>query len=77
MTTFWIRFPANWVGLQNYRDVLSDGLFWRGVWRAFIFTSIFVPGMILIPMVIAVLHRPGHQWQDRHSVSPDLCSSRR
>ena len=47
--------PGKWIGLQNYRDVLNDGLFWRGVLRAFIFTSIFVPGMILIPMVVAVL----------------------
>jgi multiple sugar transport system permease protein len=47
--------PGKWIGLQNYRDVLNDGLFWRGVLRSFIFTSIFVPGMILIPMVVAVL----------------------
>jgi len=45
----------NWIGLQNYRDVLSDGLFWKGVLRAFTFTSIFVPGMIFIPMIAAVL----------------------
>jgi multiple sugar transport system permease protein len=46
---------ANWIGLQNYRDLMSDRLFWRGVMRAFIFTCVFVPGMIMIPMVIAVL----------------------
>ena len=40
---------------QNYRDLLHDDLFWKGILRAFIFTSIFVPGMIMIPMVIAVL----------------------
>jgi multiple sugar transport system permease protein len=44
----------NWVGLQNYRDVLQDGLFWEGIKRAFIFTSIFVPGMIFIPLLAAV-----------------------
>lgn len=49
------QLPANFIGLQNYRDVLHDRLFWKGVWRAFIFTCIFVPGMIMIPMVIAVL----------------------
>jgi multiple sugar transport system permease protein len=47
--------PGKWIGLRNYRDVLRDDLFLRGVLRAFIFTSIFVPGMILIPMVVAVL----------------------
>jgi multiple sugar transport system permease protein len=45
---------ANWIGLQNYRDVLNDGLFWEGLKRAFIFTLIFVPGMIFIPMFAAV-----------------------
>ncbi len=44
----------NWIGLQNYRDVLRDPLFWEGLKRAFIFTLIFVPGMIFIPMVAAV-----------------------
>lgn len=49
------QLPARFVGLQNYRDLLHDSLFWKGVLRAFVFTSIFVPGMILIPMVLAVL----------------------
>jgi multiple sugar transport system permease protein len=44
----------NWIGLQNYRDVLHDPLFWEGIKRAFIFTVIFVPGVILIPMAAAV-----------------------
>jgi multiple sugar transport system permease protein len=48
------QIAANWIGLQNYRDVLNDGLFWEGLKRAFIFTLIFVPGMIFIPMFAAV-----------------------
>jgi multiple sugar transport system permease protein len=48
------QLPPNWIGLQNYRDVLQDGLFWEGLKRAFIFTLIFVPGMIFIPMLAAV-----------------------
>jgi multiple sugar transport system permease protein len=47
--------PANFIGLDNYRQLIRDSLFWKGVLRAFTFTCIFVPGMILIPMVIAVL----------------------
>jgi ABC-type sugar transport system permease subunit len=47
--------PAHWIGLRNYSQVLHDHLFWRGVGRALVFTGIFVPGMILIPMVLAVL----------------------
>lgn len=47
--------PVKWIGLQNYRDVLHDRLFWDGLGRASIFTALFVPGMIMIPMVLAVM----------------------
>ncbi len=47
--------PAHWIGLDNYREVIRDRVFWNGVGRAFIFTCIFVPGMIMIPLVIAVM----------------------
>lgn len=49
------QLPPNFIGLDNYRELIRDTLFWKGVLRAFVFTSIFVPGMIMIPMVIAVL----------------------
>lgn len=49
------QLPANWIGLQNYRDLLHDNLFWKGILRAFTFTAIFLPGMLLIPMFVAVL----------------------
>jgi multiple sugar transport system permease protein len=45
----------NWIGLQNYRDVIRDDLFWSGIKRALIFTAIFIPGMIFIPMLAAIL----------------------
>ena len=44
----------NFIGLQNYRDVLGDHLFWQGIERALIFTLIFLPGMIFIPMITAI-----------------------
>jgi multiple sugar transport system permease protein len=47
--------PANFTGLENYRNLVRDDLFWRGLLRAFIFTCIFVPGMIFIPMIAAIL----------------------
>jgi multiple sugar transport system permease protein len=49
------QFAPNWVGLQNYRTLLRDELFWKGILRAFTFTIIFLPGMLFIPMFIAVL----------------------
>lgn len=45
----------NWIWFQNYRQLIHDRLFWQGIGRALIFTAIFVPGMIMIPLVLAVL----------------------
>jgi len=47
--------PVHWVGFQNYREALSDPLVRTGLWRAAAFTGLFLPGMIFIPMVVAVL----------------------
>lgn len=47
--------PRGWIGLSNYRAALQDDLLWKGLQRALIFTVLFVPGMILIPMVVATL----------------------
>jgi multiple sugar transport system permease protein len=47
--------PANWVGLQNYANALSDPLVWTGLLRAVTFTALFLPGMIFVPMLLAIL----------------------
>ncbi len=47
--------PSTFVGLDNFRAALQDDLLWKGLWRAMVFTALFVPGMILIPMVLATL----------------------
>jgi len=44
-----------WVGLRNYRELIHDDLFWKGILRAFTFTSIFLPGMLFLPMIIAIM----------------------
>lgn len=47
--------PSEFVGFDNFRDALQDTLLWKGLLRAAMFTALFVPGMILIPMVLATL----------------------
>jgi multiple sugar transport system permease protein len=47
--------PASWVGLQNYANALSDPLVWTGLLRAVTFTALFLPGMIFVPMFLAIL----------------------
>jgi multiple sugar transport system permease protein len=47
--------PASWVGIQNYATALADPLVWTGLLRAAIFTALFLPGMIFVPMLLAIL----------------------
>ncbi|HUH08558.1 MAG TPA: sugar ABC transporter permease [Egibacteraceae bacterium] len=47
--------PARWIGLQNYAELLSDPIMWRGLGRAVAFTVMFLPGAILLPLLLAIL----------------------
>jgi multiple sugar transport system permease protein len=47
--------PANWVGLDNYAAALSDPLMWTSLWRAALFTMMFLPGTIILPLLLAIL----------------------
>ncbi|MEZ4638209.1 MAG: sugar ABC transporter permease [Caldilineaceae bacterium] len=49
------RDPAQFVGLQNYVDALQDPVMYDGLWRAVQFTVMFLPGTIIIPLLLAVL----------------------
>lgn len=47
--------PPRWVGFQNYADALADPVVFDGLWRAAQFTLMFLPGTIIIPLLLAVL----------------------
>jgi multiple sugar transport system permease protein len=47
--------PAAWVGLRNYANALADPLLLTGLLRAATFTALFLPGMIFVPMLLAIL----------------------
>ncbi len=47
--------PVHFVGLQNYVDALNDPKFITGLWRALYFTVLFLPGVIFIPLFVAIL----------------------
>lgn len=47
--------PATFIGLENFSNALADPIFWTGLWRAAIFTAIFLPGVIFIPLFVAIL----------------------
>jgi ABC-type sugar transport system permease subunit len=47
--------PAGWVWLRNYGDALQDPLLWAGLGRAALFTVMFLPGTIILPLLLAIL----------------------
>jgi multiple sugar transport system permease protein len=47
--------PANWVGFGNYVEALNDPLMWAGLGRAAWFTAMFLPGTIILPLLLAIL----------------------
>ncbi len=46
--------PAHWVWLDNYIQALSDPLMWMSLWRAAQFTMMFLPGTIILPLLLAI-----------------------
>jgi ABC-type sugar transport system permease subunit len=47
--------PAHWVGFDNYVQALSDPLMWTSLGRAALFTIMFLPGTIILPLLLAIL----------------------
>ena len=47
--------PAQWVGFLNYANAFADPLVLTGLVRAATFTVLFLPGMIFVPMLLAIL----------------------
>src|SRR4051794_21610386 len=47
--------PADWVGFANYIEALYDPLMWKSLGRAALFTVMFLPGTIILPLLLAIL----------------------
>ena len=46
--------PAQWVGFDNYAQALHDPLMWASLGRAALFTIMFLPGTIILPLLLAI-----------------------
>jgi multiple sugar transport system permease protein len=46
---------GSWVGLSNYKDVLTSGDFWDSMWHSAIFTLFTTPILVLLPLLFSIL----------------------
>jgi multiple sugar transport system permease protein len=47
--------PPQWVWFDNYAQALQDPLMWASLGRAALFTIMFLPGTIILPLLLAIL----------------------
>jgi multiple sugar transport system permease protein len=46
--------PALWTGLENYRLMLSDDLFWKSLYNTLYYTALAVPIGVVVAMALAL-----------------------
>jgi multiple sugar transport system permease protein len=57
-TDFHVLSPPTWIGLANFRELLSDDVFWHSLWVTAYFVLLSVVFGILISLITAVvIHR--------------------
>lgn len=47
--------PTAYVGLQNFRNVLHDHIFWRSFGHTFLYTAVLVPIQLFLALVLALV----------------------
>lgn len=51
--------PPIWIGMQNYRDLLADQVFYKSLSNTFIFASMALPAGIVTALFLAILLNSG------------------
>ena len=46
--------PPEWSGLDNFRRMAEDSMFWRSLWNTLYFAVLFVPLQTFLALVLAV-----------------------
>src|SRR5699024_9974451 len=62
LRAFWLSFmdynmlsDPVYVGLDNYKELFQDGLFWQTTLNSFIYLVIAVPSLVILPIFLAIL----------------------
>jgi multiple sugar transport system permease protein len=54
-TSYSILEPGNWVGLENYKTLFKDRVFWVSIYNTLYFTVFFVPLSIFVGVSLAII----------------------
>lgn len=55
LSDYWVGSPGEFVGLQNFRDILGNDVFRQTVWNSFVFTTIAVTLKTVLGLWLALL----------------------
>lgn len=55
LTDYNVLQPPLWVGLENYRQVVSDELFHQSLWNTIVYTLMYVPSHMAVALGLALL----------------------
>lgn len=55
LTEYNLLAPPRWVGLENFRELFADELFWKSLRVTFHYALITVPGTMILGLVAAIL----------------------
>ena len=51
--------PKLWVGLENFRLLFTDGLFWSSIWTTLLLGVMYIPPMFALALVLALVLNDG------------------
>ncbi|WP_325176589.1 carbohydrate ABC transporter permease [Paenibacillus alkalitolerans] len=54
-TSYSILEPGEWVGMENYRQLMKDNVFWVSIYNTLYFTFLFVPISICVGVGLALV----------------------
>ena len=55
LSDYWVGSPGDFIGLQNFRDVIANEIFQRTVYNSFVFTGIAVALKVVLGLWLAML----------------------
>src|SRR5262249_5854653 len=55
LSDYWVGSPGQFIGLQNFRDIIANEVFQQTVYNSFLFTSIAVAFKIVLGVWLAML----------------------